>query len=238
MSWILSNRFREENVLIIAEDDTQRLREAEAEDVLVLVVEAVNEYLNEAWMFGLDVPKVSLTMKDVIEALSRCNSVEGAKRRFWALNALDSNKGFMRGDQFAVGLALVEDGEVMLGVLGCPNYPMSKEWLNYQHGYYKLVCKLTPPSAESWDKGCVFYARRGSSKAWIQPLVHKSNIYSWPNFARRVQASSTVDPSMATFCTPFEKQNTIHSFTTSLAQSIDLRHVFDSLFHLSALSCV
>ena len=29
----------------------------------------------------------------------------------------------LRGDQYAVALALIEDGEVVLGVLGCPNLP-------------------------------------------------------------------------------------------------------------------
>ncbi len=41
--------------------------------------------------------------------------------RFWTLDPIDGTKGFLRGDQFAVALALLEAGEVQLGVLGCPN---------------------------------------------------------------------------------------------------------------------
>ncbi|MBI2374339.1 MAG: 3'(2'),5'-bisphosphate nucleotidase [Deltaproteobacteria bacterium] len=41
--------------------------------------------------------------------------------RFWTLDPIDGTKGFLRGEQFAVALALIEDGRVTLGVLGCPN---------------------------------------------------------------------------------------------------------------------
>jgi len=40
--------------------------------------------------------------------------------RFWTLDPIDGTKGFLRGDQYAVALALVEAGQVQLGVLGCP----------------------------------------------------------------------------------------------------------------------
>lgn len=42
-------------------------------------------------------------------------------RRFWVLDPIDGTKGFLRGDQYAIALALVENGSVQLGVLGCPN---------------------------------------------------------------------------------------------------------------------
>ncbi len=42
-------------------------------------------------------------------------------RRFWTLDPIDGTKGFVRKDQYAVALALVEDGTVQIGVLGCPN---------------------------------------------------------------------------------------------------------------------
>ena len=41
--------------------------------------------------------------------------------RFWTLDPIDGTKGYLRGGQYATALALVEDGEVQLGVLGCPN---------------------------------------------------------------------------------------------------------------------
>ncbi len=40
---------------------------------------------------------------------------------YWTLDPIDGTKGFLRGEQYAVALALIEGGEVVLGVLGCPN---------------------------------------------------------------------------------------------------------------------
>ena len=39
---------------------------------------------------------------------------------FWTLDPIDGTKGFLRREQYAVALALVRNGEVELGVLGCP----------------------------------------------------------------------------------------------------------------------
>jgi 3'(2'), 5'-bisphosphate nucleotidase len=41
--------------------------------------------------------------------------------RFWTLDPLDGTKGYLRGDQYVAALALIENGQVRLGVLGCPN---------------------------------------------------------------------------------------------------------------------
>jgi 3'(2'), 5'-bisphosphate nucleotidase len=51
------------------------------------------------------------------------------------LDPIDGTLGFVRGDQYAIALAMVENGEVVLGVLGCPNLPLRSEWLNYHHRY-------------------------------------------------------------------------------------------------------
>ena len=56
----------------------------------------------------------------VVDALDRCGHPGGPTGRFWTLDPVDGTKGFLRGGQYAVALALVEDGEVVLGVLGCP----------------------------------------------------------------------------------------------------------------------
>lgn len=41
-------------------------------------------------------------------------------RRFWTLDPIDGTKGFLRGDQYAIALALIEEGDLKVGVLGCP----------------------------------------------------------------------------------------------------------------------
>jgi 3'(2'), 5'-bisphosphate nucleotidase len=42
---------------------------------------------------------------------------------FWTLDPIDGTKGFLRGEQYAVCLALIVDAKVELGVIGCPNLP-------------------------------------------------------------------------------------------------------------------
>lgn len=44
-----------------------------------------------------------------------------ASGRMWVLDPVDGTATFMRGQQYAVCLALIEDGKQKLGVLGCPN---------------------------------------------------------------------------------------------------------------------
>ena len=45
------------------------------------------------------------------------------KGRYWTLDPIDGTKGFLRKQQYAVSLALIVDGRIVLGVLGCPNLP-------------------------------------------------------------------------------------------------------------------
>ena len=50
-------------------------------------------------------------------------SADGSTDRYWTLDPIDGTKGFLRGDQYAIALALLVDSQVRLGVLGCPNLP-------------------------------------------------------------------------------------------------------------------
>jgi len=42
----------------------------------------------------------------------------------WTLDPIDGTKGFLRGGQYAVCLALIVDGRVELSVMGCRNLPL------------------------------------------------------------------------------------------------------------------
>lgn len=56
---------------------------------------------------------------DVIRAVDG-GSHGGGGGRFWTLDPVDGTRGFLADRQYAVALALVEDGEAVVGVLGCP----------------------------------------------------------------------------------------------------------------------
>jgi HAL2 family 3'(2'),5'-bisphosphate nucleotidase len=86
-----------------------------------------------------------VTTGEVVEALDACSDAGGPNRRWWTLDPVDGTKGYLRDEQYAIALALIEDGEVVLGVLGCPNLP-----------------------AET-GTGCLFVSVRGAG-AWQLPL--------------------------------------------------------------------
>uniref|UniRef100_A0A0V0I3Q1 3'(2'),5'-bisphosphate nucleotidase n=1 Tax=Solanum chacoense TaxID=4108 RepID=A0A0V0I3Q1_SOLCH len=223
VSWVLSEAYGS-NVSIVAEEDVEALSKASATGLLEAVVRTVNECLADAPRFGLKGPDTDLDAKAVLEAISRCSLAGARGSKFWVLDPVDGTLGFVRGDQYAIALALIKDGEPVLGVLGCPNYPMKKEWLSYQNGYRRILSRLTSSTSESSDRGSVLYARKGGGRAWMQPLLHGENKFVWPNSAREIRVSSIDNPALATFCEPVEKANSSHSFTAGLAHSVGLRN--------------
>lgn len=103
----LSEAFPED--AIVGEEDATVLRTPEMADNLAKVTDYVKEILPGA------------TAEDVTTWIDRGNGSVG--RRFWTLDPIDGTKGFLRKDQYAIALALIEDGEVKLGIMGCPAYP-------------------------------------------------------------------------------------------------------------------
>lgn len=222
VSWVLSHSLTGEHISMVAEEDTQALRGVEGMDLLHRVVSTVNECLREASIFGLNPPLEPLGRVDVLKAINKGSSKGGSTGRHWVLDPVDGTLGFVRGDQYAVALAMIEEGEVVLGVLGCPNYPLRKEWLNYHHRYYQLMLKLAPPGSGVWSKGYVLSTQKGSGQVWMEPLVNDIIKLGLSNVARPVSVSAIDDPALATFCEPVEKANSSHSFTAGLAHSLGL----------------
>ena len=79
-----------------------------------------------------------------------------AQKRFWTLDPIDGTKGFIRGDQYAIALALIDDNEVKVGILACPALKLPLDVLNDQNDDDDVVC----PSA-STGNGVLFVAVRG-----------------------------------------------------------------------------
>lgn len=91
---------------LVAEEDSAALLTQEAEPDLQLVTQFATRVTGPA---GPD---------QVCAWIDRGRS--GYASRFWTLDPIDGTKGFLRGDQYAVALALVEQGRVQIGALGCP----------------------------------------------------------------------------------------------------------------------
>ena len=63
----------------------------------------------------------SFSSADVIDAVGLGTAQAEPGATYWTLDPIDGTKGFLRNAHYAIALALIEDGEVVLGVLGCPN---------------------------------------------------------------------------------------------------------------------
>ncbi len=93
---------------IIAEEDAEALREPDNADILQQVADEVGRLIPGAGA------------AEACEWIDRGNAAAYADR-FWTLDPIDGTKGFLRGDQYAVALALVVHGRVEVAALACPN---------------------------------------------------------------------------------------------------------------------
>ncbi len=116
---------------LIGEEDAGDLRGDEGSGLLGGVTSLVADAL------GLDVAPA-----EVLDAIA-LGDHDDTSGRVWTLDPIDGTKGFLRGDQFAIALALIDRGSVVLGVLGCPNLPNPEG-----------------------SRGALFVATAGSCAAW------------------------------------------------------------------------
>ncbi|OXV05454.1 hypothetical protein Egran_06778 [Elaphomyces granulatus] len=64
-------------------------------------------------------PQTKDEMLDIIDMGGKGKG--GKQGRIWVLDPVDGTEKFMCNQQYAVALALLEDGQQKLGILGCPN---------------------------------------------------------------------------------------------------------------------
>lgn len=105
-----------------------------------------------------------------------------APATYWTLDPVDGTKGFLRKDQYAVALALVENGRVVLGALGCP----------------ELEEGVRPAKGGA---GSILLAARGQG-AWVQSLAEPNGKWT------RLKASTSSDPAGARLLRSVEKSHT------------------------------
>lgn len=96
---------------IVGEEDAAELRgESSA------LLKPIARYLTEV---GLE-----MSEDEICDAIDLGDHLGGSER-FWTLDPIDGTKGFLRKEQYAISLALIENGQIVLGILGCPNLPES-----------------------------------------------------------------------------------------------------------------
>jgi 3'(2'), 5'-bisphosphate nucleotidase len=155
------------NDLLVAEEDSSALRLPESRQQLDLVTQFISRTLGP------------LDPAQVCSWIDR-GRTENAPR-FWTLDPIDGTKGFLRGDQYVVALALVENGCVQLAALGCPG----------------LEDARTP--ALSGEGSLVIAARHQG--AWTTSLTNPSSF-------RQLRVSDRSNPAEARVLRSFESGHT------------------------------
>ena len=122
-------------VLLAGEEDSNDLRSDET------LAKAVTACLGET--LG------GITTGEVLAAID-LGGHNATGERYWTLDPIDGTKGFLRGDHYAISLALIEQGQVVFGIMGCPN----------------MSTRLVDPLDIPGEKGCIFYAYKNGG-CWV-----------------------------------------------------------------------
>ncbi|CAE7553751.1 tol1 [Symbiodinium sp. CCMP2592] len=134
-----------------------------------------------------------ISLEEVLGALDRGNH-PGGEGTFWVLDPIDGTKGFLRKEQFAVCLCLIENGEVLVAALGCPNLPVDS-------------------ALPDGEKGCVFIGVKGQGAAQMDISTKKE----FP-----ICVSSSSDASKATYVESLESGHSSHGRHAEIASALGM----------------
>ncbi|KAI9457230.1 3',5'-bisphosphate nucleotidase [Lactarius psammicola] len=177
---VLSHAFPDD--AIVGEEDSADLRAAtpESDALRTRVVELADDVLAQPprdhageraeWGLGRRWGADAL-----LGAIDRGCHVGGRTGRMWTLDPIDGTKGFLRGGQYAVCLALLVDARVELGIIGCPNLPITPS---------PSIDTTTTTTNDNNDKGALFVAVRGHGA------------HQLPLSPRATEAPSTLPPQL------------------------------------------
>lgn len=167
------------NDAIIAEEDSAELRTGESSGFRQRVADAVAT-------IGL-----RATADQVCDWIDHGRTTSSTSR-FWTLDPIDGTKGFLRREQYAVSLALIVNGRIEVGVLGCPNIPIV---------------------AGNDRRGVLFVAVRGQGATAV-PLDGGESV--------RLRTRGTTDPRQAVLCESVESGHSDHGVSAQIAKALEL----------------
>jgi 3'(2'), 5'-bisphosphate nucleotidase len=171
------------DVPLVGEEDAAELRDAANASLTDKVVSNVREIDPE------------LERDEVLDLIDYGTFEGGATGRHWTLDPIDGTKGFLRLDQYAVALALIEEGELVLGVLGCPNLLLDED-------------------APQGERGCLFVAVKGQG-AFVRRLEGGDE--------RRVAVSDVRDTAQANFCESVESEHSSQDDSAKVAELLGIK---------------
>lgn len=167
---------------IIAEEDSRALQKEENRPLVERLIHQVGRI------------RAGADEAQICAWIDRGNATDYAQR-FWTLDPIDGTKGFLRGDQYAVSLALVEDGQLMVAALACPN--------------------LTVAGGGRTLRGICFHAVRGQGACEL-PLGDHAE-------PKPIQVSETREASGIRFCESVEAAHSSHGDAARIAERLAIR---------------
>ncbi|CAJ2677856.1 unnamed protein product [Trifolium pratense] len=197
VSLMLQRELPSEQFSLVAEEDSGDLRKESGQDTLKRITELVNDTLANEQSHSFS----TLTTDDVLKAIDNGKSEGGSVGRHWVLDPIDGTKGFVRGDQYAIALALLHEGKVVLGVLACPNLPLATIGSNQQH-------------SSSNEIGCLFYAKVGNG-TYMQTLDGSTQT--------KVNVSAVDNPEEASFFESYEAAHSSHDLSSTIAEKLGVK---------------
>ena len=174
----------------VGEEDAAALRADDGKALRDQVVEQVR--------IGFGGNDRSVSEDDVLDWIDLgAHEPSGPVDTFWTLDPIDGTKGFLRGEQYAVALGLIHAGEVVLGVLGCPNLEL-------------------PGFAE---RGAVLVAVKGRGAAAL-PLEGGADDGGDGEAGRAIAVSDIDDAAACRFVESVESGHSDHSQSAEVAANV------------------
>ncbi|KAL6929630.1 hypothetical protein ACO0SA_001033 [Hanseniaspora valbyensis] len=202
------------NDAFIAEEDTSEETIKFLEDVLNLV----NQYSEKDTTIE--------HLSEIINLGASKGAVNGINKRHWVLDPIDGTKGFIRGDQFAICLSLLnEKGQVILGVLGCPNLSLNKYYNSELHGKHKF--NYAQLDSECGTDGYIFYSKAEEDFVSFGPSIKFTfeNDQISNEFLNTVKASDNkIDLSKLITLEGFEKSHSSHDLQDMIKQKFNINN--------------
>jgi 3'(2'), 5'-bisphosphate nucleotidase len=174
-------------LVLVGEETAADLHEAQSHGLRDAVVAAVREI------------RPGLTASQVMDAIDLGNH-DASAAAYWTLDPVDGTKGFLRGGQYAISLGYIENGEVVLGALGCPN----------------LGADFARPFDQPAPQGSLFFAQRGGG-AFTLP----DDAPSAP--ASPIRVASTADLSTLRICESVEAGHSRIDDTQRIVDRLGIR---------------
>lgn len=137
---------------VVGEEDASDLRKNPA------LMERVWGLLTQASTDETASCKIPTDQEHMCDLIDECGaSSPGSSGRTWIFDPIDGTKTYVRGELYAINMALLDNGEQVAGIVGAPNLSIDAK------------APLSNENVDPSGEGCIFFAVKDHG-AFIRPL--------------------------------------------------------------------